>query len=137
MSLEGRRRMTGRGRRQRDDVGRRFFGLREPDPRKTGIVINEAKRSMLGLAPVKAPARPGSEDFQAYRDLLDSRAGAAEHGAFISAITTNVTSFFREPGHFEALANMVPGIAARAEAGNASGSGPPDVPRARSPTASP
>jgi chemotaxis protein methyltransferase CheR len=84
---------------------------------KTGIVINEAKRSMLVSRLSRRLRDFGLPDFQSYRDLLDSRAGAEEHGAFISAITTNVTSFFREPGHFEALANMVPGLASRAATG--------------------
>jgi chemotaxis protein methyltransferase CheR len=66
-------------------------------------VINEAKRSMLVSRLSRRLRDLGLPDFQSYRDLLESRAGAEEHGAFISAITTNVTSFFREPGHFEAL----------------------------------
>jgi chemotaxis protein methyltransferase CheR len=84
---------------------------------KTGIVINEAKRSMLVSRLSRRLRDLGLPDFQSYRDLLESRAGAAEHGAFISAITTNVTSFFREPGHFEALAAMVPDFVTRAERG--------------------
>jgi chemotaxis protein methyltransferase CheR len=84
---------------------------------KTGIVINEAKRSMLVSRLSRRLRDLGLCDFRSYRDLLDSAQGVAEHHAFISAITTNVTSFFREPGHFKALAGMVPEFEARAAAG--------------------
>ncbi len=56
-------------------------------------------------------------DFAAYMRLLDSPDGAAERRALISAITTNVTRFFREPHHFAALAEMAPDLAHRARAG--------------------
>lgn len=84
---------------------------------KTGIVINEAKRSMLVSRLSRRLRDLGLRDFGSYRDLLDSPDGAAEQRAFISAITTNVTSFFREPGHFEALAGMVPEFDARVATG--------------------
>ena len=51
----------------------------------------------------------GLRDFGSYRKLLASGGDAKEHGPFISAITTNVTSFFSvNPGHFDVLAGMGP-----------------------------
>ena len=44
----------------------------------------------------------GCADFQTYCDLV-SNLDAPERDEFITAITTNVTSFFREPHHFECL----------------------------------
>ncbi|KPQ17999.1 MAG: chemotaxis signal relay system methyltransferase CheR [Rhodobacteraceae bacterium HLUCCO18] len=85
---------------------------------KTGIVINDAKRSMLVSRLSRRLRDLGLRDFGSYRKLLASGGDAKEHGAFISAITTNVTSFFREPGHFDVLAGMVPDFAARAQAGD-------------------
>lgn len=85
---------------------------------KTGIVINDAKRTMLVSRLSRRLRHLGLADFGAYRTLLDSPSGAEEHRAFISAITTNVTSFFREPGHFDVLKGMVPDLIARTERGD-------------------
>jgi chemotaxis protein methyltransferase CheR len=79
---------------------------------KTGIVINEAKRSML-VSRLSRRLRELGLRFRKLPRPARLRQGVAEHHAFISAITTNVTSFFREPGHFEALAGMVPEFEAR------------------------
>lgn len=118
MNLDGAQTDVGRGRVTAPMSDADFSAFASLIHDKTGIVINEAKRSMLVSRLSRRLRDLGLSDFQSYRDLLDSRAGAEEHGAFISAITTNVTSFFREPGHFEALANMVPGLASRAAAGD-------------------
>lgn len=85
---------------------------------RTGIVINQAKRTMLVSRLSRRLRDLGLGDFGSYRKLLDSPAGAEERAAFISAVTTNVTSFFREPGHFDVLAELVPDFAARAEGGD-------------------
>ena len=84
---------------------------------KTGIVINEAKRSMLVSRLSRRLRELGLPDCGSYRCLLESQTATAEQRAFISAITTNVTSFFREPGHFEALAGMVPEFQKRVASG--------------------
>ncbi len=42
-------------------------------------------------------------DFQAYSRLLGSTQGSEERRHMISALTTNVSHFFREPHHFELL----------------------------------
>jgi chemotaxis protein methyltransferase CheR len=85
---------------------------------RTGIVINQSKRSMLISRLSRRLRDVGLTDFGSYRKLLSSSAGAEEHRNFVSAITTNVTSFFREPGHFDVLARMTPDLAARASAGD-------------------
>jgi chemotaxis protein methyltransferase CheR len=97
-------------------VGRRFRSVLELIHSKTGIVINEAKRSML-VSRFARLARAWTLRLRSYRDLLDSADRNCRTRAFISAITTNVTSFFSEPGHFEALAGMVPNFEARAASG--------------------
>lgn len=50
-------------------------------------------------------------DFDAYCDLLQSEAGADEIGFLVNALTTNLTSFYREAHHFDFLERTVlPGI---------------------------
>ena len=43
----------------------------------------------------------GHQDFSSYIDFLESPHGKQEITNFCNAITTNLTSFFREPHHFE------------------------------------
>lgn len=48
-------------------------------------------------------------DFDAYCEFVCSETGKSERRYMISALTTNVSHFFREPHHFEFLANeLVP-----------------------------
>ena len=55
-------------------------------------------------------------DFDAYCALLDSEAGAGEVGFLVNALTTNLTSFFREAHHFEHLEHVaLPELRARNE----------------------
>ena len=58
----------------------------------------------------------GLTRFTDYCALLDSADGAAERGEMINAITTNLTSFFREPHHFKFLASdILPALLASSE----------------------
>ena len=47
------------------------------------------------------------QNFAAYSDLVCSEQGAAERRYMISALTTNVSHFFREPHHFELLSDTI------------------------------
>lgn len=85
--------------------------------RETGIVIGTAKRSMLISRLAHRLRRLGLTDFGAYTQLLNSAEGETERRALVSAITTNVTQFFREPHHFDALAELAPTLIQRAKAG--------------------
>ena len=85
--------------------------------RDTGIVIGTAKRSMLISRLAHRLRRLGLTDFGAYLRLLNGPDGEAERRALVSAITTNVTQFFREPHHFDALADLAPTLIQRAKAG--------------------
>lgn len=49
----------------------------------------------------------GLRDFTSYADLLEREEGAAERQEMIYLLTTNVTNFFRESHHFEALKNEI------------------------------
>ena len=81
-----------------------------------------------------APAGAGGETFSAYRDLLAEDADGPEMVEFINAITTNLTSFFRESHHFEYLREQVLPPMSQARPGQrACGSGRPAARPARSP----
>jgi chemotaxis protein methyltransferase CheR len=85
--------------------------------RETGIVITEAKRSMLVSRLSRRLRSLGLQDFSAYLSYLDGQDGPAEREVLVSAITTNVTGFFREPHHFDRLAAEAPQLIRRARAG--------------------
>ncbi|ARO14846.1 chemotaxis protein methyltransferase CheR [Ketogulonicigenium robustum] len=84
----------------------------------TGIVLSEAKRGLLVARLSKRLRALNMADFGAYCTLLDSDRGKEERRHLLSAITTNVTAFFREGHHFDALArDVLPQLIARAKAG--------------------
>jgi chemotaxis protein methyltransferase CheR len=70
--------------------------------RRAGIALSEHKRELVyrRLAP-RLRAR-GMRSFSGYLDLVEAGAGAEEQ-EFINALTTNLTSFFREAHHFALL----------------------------------
>ena len=79
----------------------------------TGISLSDAKRQLVygRLSRRLRALKLGS--FGEYLELLE-RGVAAELEEFTNAITTNLTSFFREPHHFEYLASdVLPQIVAR------------------------
>ena len=73
---------------------------------RTGIVLTEIKRTMVYSRIARRIRHCGIATFEEYCQLL--KAGdESELISFTNAITTNLTSFFREPHHFEYLANTV------------------------------
>lgn len=85
--------------------------------RDTGILITAPKKSMLVSRLSRRLRCLGMTDFSDYVALLQGEAGANERRALVSAITTNVTGFFREPHHFRALEDLGPALVARARSG--------------------
>ena len=83
-----------------------FQYLRQLVSRETGIVITDAKRQMVYSRLTRRLRSLGLSDFRDYCRLLEQDA-EGELNAFINAITTNLTSFFREPHHFAYLQNVV------------------------------
>lgn len=81
---------------------------------EAGINLTEAKRDLVYSRLVKRLRRLQMADFGAYIDYVGSAGGNDERRELISAITTNVTNFFREPHHFEHLGGTVmPALAER------------------------
>jgi chemotaxis protein methyltransferase CheR len=72
-----------------------------------GIVLSANKRELVFGRLARRLRVLGLRSFTDYRDLLEGPEGKAEHVEMINAITTNLTSFFREPHHFDFLAGSV------------------------------
>jgi chemotaxis protein methyltransferase CheR len=82
----------------------------------TGIALSEAKRQMVYGRLVRRLRALKLASFAEYVGLLE-RADPQELQEFSNAITTNLTSFFRESHHFDYLAEQVlPAIAVPPEA---------------------
>ncbi|WP_058911115.1 protein-glutamate O-methyltransferase CheR [Entomohabitans teleogrylli] len=69
-----------------------------------GIVLAGNKRDMVYNRLVRRLRTLGLDDFDRYLALLDNDSAGAEWQAFINALTTNLTAFFREAHHFPILA---------------------------------
>jgi chemotaxis protein methyltransferase CheR len=79
----------------------------------TGIVIHERKRDMLYSRLSKRLRKLNLASFRDYCDYVGGPEGAAEIGAMINAVTTNLTHFFRESHHFDHLRDVaLPAFAA-------------------------
>jgi len=68
----------------------------------TGISLNDGKKDMVYGRLSRRIRDLGLTDFRQYCDLV-AQADSEEMGNFINAITTNLTSFFREEHHFKFL----------------------------------
>jgi len=72
----------------------------------TGIVLAEAKRQMVYGRLSRRLRDLGFSEFKTYCELI-SENNSPELTNFVNAITTNLTSFFRENHHFEYLKNKL------------------------------
>lgn len=86
--------------------------------RRAGIVLAPGKAAMVQSRLGKRLRRLGISDYRSYLALVTSDKGGDELSAMISALTTNVTHFFREKHHFELLrSHALAPLIARARAG--------------------
>lgn len=69
----------------------------------TGIVLSEAKRDMVYSRLARRLRKLDLRDFRDYCQIVENETDAEELTHFTNAITTNLTSFFREPHHFQYL----------------------------------
>jgi chemotaxis protein methyltransferase CheR len=79
-----------------------FHWLRKRASAYSGILLPEAKRNMIYGRLSKRLRRLKLKSFVDYRKLLEDETNP-EFGEFINAITTNLTSFYRERHHFDHL----------------------------------
>ena len=83
-----------------------FEALRQLVKQLTGINLSDQKRELVYGRLARRLRVLHLRTFAEYRDLLASD-GGREIGEFCNAITTNLTSFFRESHHFEYLRDQV------------------------------
>ncbi|NOX40742.1 MAG: protein-glutamate O-methyltransferase CheR [Alphaproteobacteria bacterium] len=84
-----------------------FVRLAERIHTLSGIVLPDFKRQLVFRRLRKRLHALGHQSFKEYLLYLDSDHGAGEARELINAITTNLTSFFREPHHFDDLTKFV------------------------------
>jgi len=84
-----------------------FRFLAELANKRTGIVLAEHKKDMVYSRLVRRLRVLKLKSFAEYCDLVQGENGAEEIGNLVNAITTNLTSFFRESHHFEHLRTAV------------------------------
>ncbi len=95
-----------------------FRGIAKSIYDDAGIFLPESKAPLVYSRLVKRLRALKLESFRDYCNLITSADGAAERGQMLTALTTNVTRFFREPHHFEYLKETVlPPLVAKAKAG--------------------
>lgn len=97
--------------------GSDFLTVTQLIHRETGILITPAKKSMLVSRLSRRLRSLGLTHFSDYVALLQGPTGAAERRALVSAVTTNVTGFFREPHHFRVLGEVGHELVVRARSG--------------------
>ena len=73
----------------------------------TGIVLAEHKKDMVYSRLVRRLRALNLKSFAQYCELVQGPEGAEEVGNLVNAITTNLTSFFREKHHFTHLHDEV------------------------------
>lgn len=86
-------------------IGRREFdGFRRLIHDVSGISLGESKDALLAARIGRRMRDLGIDDHADYLELVLSDRSGTEVSRLIDAVSTNVTSFFREVAHFEALA---------------------------------
>ncbi len=85
---------------------RQFQVLAEFVKSKIGLHLRDEKRMLVQSRLIKRLKALGLNDFESYMACLRNDQNGQEMAALAQALTTNVTSFFRESHHFEALATL-------------------------------
>lgn len=86
---------------------RDFHRIRELIYQRAGIVLAEHKWDMVYSRVGRRLRHLKLTDFSVYLRQLEANQSSPEWEAFINALTTNLTSFFREKHHFQILADHV------------------------------
>jgi chemotaxis protein methyltransferase CheR len=86
-----------------DFTARDFDRVRSLIHKRAGIALADSKQEMVYSRLARRLRAIGMRSFQAYLDALEERPDSDEWEAFTNALTTNLTSFFREEHHFPLL----------------------------------
>ncbi|MFN6997100.1 MAG: CheR family methyltransferase [Aquincola tertiaricarbonis] len=84
-----------------------FERVRQLIYQRAGISLHEGKQAMVYSRLCRRLRETGHPSFSGYLQWLEQHTGAAaesEWQEFVNCLTTNLTSFFRESHHFDALA---------------------------------
>jgi chemotaxis protein methyltransferase CheR len=73
----------------------------------SGISLNDTKEALVSARVAKRMRALGLEDYETYLQRVEEDRDGREVIHLIDAISTNVTSFFREPAHFDLLSHLV------------------------------
>lgn len=73
---------------------------------RAGISLHDGKHAMVYSRLSRRLRETGFQSFDQYLTWLESADGG-EWQEFVNALTTNLTSFFREPHHFEILSSLL------------------------------
>ena len=83
-----------------------FNELRDLIHRESGIALTEEKKALLSSRLFKRLRALGLHDETEYLHRLKNDASGAELISLLDVISTNFTSFYREPDHFVVLADL-------------------------------
>ncbi len=86
---------------------RDFERVREIIYRRAGISLSDSKQEMVYSRLARRLRATGIQSFSIYLDMLEREINSPEWESFTNALTTNLTSFFREEHHFPVLAEHV------------------------------
>lgn len=74
--------------------------------KRAGISLHDGKHAMVYSRLSRRLRETGHQSFREYLAWLEA-SDSEEWQEFVNALTTNLTSFFREPHHFEILADLL------------------------------
>ncbi len=102
------------------DLGRAdFHRIAQVVRRDTGIDLPDGKLALVQSRLLRRLRVLGLSHYAEYCDLIEDAAGGDELATMVSALTTNVTSFFREAHHFDFLGDhLMPCFSGRLRAGD-------------------
>ena len=84
-----------------------FRRIRQMIHADAGIHLTEGKAALVYARLAKRLRALKMQAFRDYCDLVSSPEGESERQEMLTALTTNVTKFFREAHHFEHLTSQV------------------------------
>ncbi|QFT59961.1 Chemotaxis protein methyltransferase [Sulfitobacter sp. THAF37] len=84
-----------------------FRAIAELAYRESGLTLADKKATMIQSRLRHRLRALGLPDFPSYCRFIQSDRGQDEHRHLISALTTNVSHFFRESHHFDTLRDLV------------------------------
>jgi chemotaxis protein methyltransferase CheR len=95
-----------------------FQMVRRIAKQEAGIFIPDSKSTLVYSRVSRRVRENGMDSFHAYLNYVQSPSGRAEMEKLVCALTTNVTSFFRERPHFVHMEQTVmPALAAKLRSG--------------------